>query len=127
MQCLLIVKLTAIMFPMLSDVLTSVNNYLEQNEFKESVKLFNLIIESEVNNGYTSLHFASLYGHLSIVQYLISQGANIESEVNNRYTPLHFASLYGHLSIVQYLISQGANIESKTNQGVTPLHYCLLV
>jgi ankyrin repeat protein len=58
--------------------------------------LFNILFQKEIilkqqtnifslNHiyGFTSLNWASSEGHLDIVQYLISKGANIEAKDNN--------------------------------------------
>lgn len=48
---------------------------------------------------------ASLYGHLEVVKFLISQGADVKAQNN---FPVVWASRNGHLEVVKYLISQGA-------------------
>jgi ankyrin repeat protein len=66
---------------------------------------------------------ASEKGKLDIVEYLISNGANIEAKGQwifylihlYGFTSLMSASNNGHLDIVQYLVSKGANIEAKNN------------
>ena len=59
------------------------------------------------NNGRSPLHFASMNGHLNIIQYLSKEcNCDVDSEDNNGYTPLHIASRYGYLNIVQYLVEK---------------------
>jgi ankyrin repeat protein len=71
--------------------------------------------------GLTSLHYASRYGHLAIVQTLLEHKANINSI--DGATPLHLASREGHLPIVKTLLEHGANINSATAYSkITPLH-----
>ena len=60
----------------------------------------------------TCFHYASVIGHLPIVQYLIKQGANIEAKNEDQWIPLLYASRKGSLSVVQYLIDKDA-IESR--------------
>ena len=76
-------------------------------------------------NGFSPIHFASRNGHLSIVEYLISKGANIEAKDKYGRTPLHYACQEKHLQIVEYLISNGANIKAKDSFEQTP-HLVLL-
>jgi len=58
------------------------------------------------------LIYASIYGHLGIVKYLIEEcNANVEAKNKYGNTPLIYASMYGHLGIVKYLIENGANYE----------------
>ena len=76
-------------------------------------------------NGNTSLHIAFIYGHLNIVQYLISELHCNPSCVNNSgYTPLHLACYFNHAHIVQYLLSTGhVNPLAENKDGHTPLSY----
>jgi len=62
----------------------------------------------------TPLHFSSIYGHLSVVEYLINQKADINAKNIDDQTPLHYAAYNGHLSVVEYLVNQKADINSKT-------------
>ena len=70
---------------------------------------------------YTPLHYAAEYGHLSIVEYLVNQKADINAKDENDHTPLHFAAENGHLSVVEYLINQKVDINAKNKIGETPL------
>ena len=74
----------------------------------------------------TPLHYACLYGHHNIVEYLISKGANIEAKEINGKTPLHYACENGYLRLVKTLVPKGANIEATSNDGYTPLHLASL-
>ena len=71
----------------------------------------------------TPLHYACQEGHLPIVEYLISKGANIEAKGEIEMTPLHYACQEGHLPIVEYLISKGANIDAQDGDGSSLIHY----
>ena len=55
-------------------------------------------------------------GHIEVVKFLISHGANIETKTIFKLTPLMAASLYGHIEIVKILIANGANIEYESIQ-----------
>ena len=85
------------------------------------------------------IHIASENGHLPIVEYLLSKGANIEvkekllgrtplhyavdieaKDISNL-TPLHFATYYfSKTDIVKYLVSKGANKNAKDRHDKTP-------
>ena len=71
----------------------------------------------------TPLHFAAENGHLSVVEYLVNQKADISAKGKYDLTPLHFAAENGHLSVVEYLVNQKADINVKTNDDWTPLYY----
>ena len=72
------------------------------------------------HSGETPLHTASRNGHLSVVKYLISRGADVNKADNSGYTPLHTASMDGHLPVVEYLMSHG-DLNPADNDGWTPL------
>ena len=63
----------------------------------------------------TPLHYAAENGHLSVVEYLVNQKADINAASNGfkSGTPLHYAAKNGHLSIVEYLVDQKADINAK--------------
>ena len=50
--------------------------------------------------------WAALYGHLQIIEYLVSKGADVEIADNCSIT---WAATNGHLEVVKYLVSKGAN------------------
>jgi len=61
----------------------------------------------------TLLHYAAYNGHLSVVEYLVDQKADINSIDNDNCTPLHRAAINGHLSVVEYLVNHKADINAK--------------
>ena len=68
----------------------------------------------------TPLHYACWKGNLPIVEFLISNGANIEAQNLLDWTALHFASYWGQTDVVKYLISRGENKNVKNKDGKTP-------
>ena len=81
-------------------------------------------IEVKDKNGDSLIHFATIGGFLSIVQYLIEK-QNINKEIKGKggKTPLHYACEKGHLPIIEYLVSKGVNIEARDKKEKTPVHY----
>lgn len=77
--------------------------------------------------GWTPLHEAANHGFLSIVEYLINNGADIEScdDRSDRITPLHDACNCGHLDIITLLLNSNANILAVNVHNETPLQ-CLI-
>jgi hypothetical protein len=72
-------------------------------------------IEDRSNNGRTPLHWASLWGHYPVVEYLVDIGANISSTDVTGMTSLMCAVYNNQKEIVSYLIQQGANPTVKNN------------
>jgi ankyrin repeat protein len=96
--------------------------------------------------GQTSLHKASLNGHLAIVKFLISQAADVQARDADGWAPLHnacskvgsqlfpercvFTNQQGYLDIVRYLCEQGGaasevsggrGVDVRSKGGWTPL------
>ena len=61
----------------------------------------------------TPLHLSAQEGHLSIVEFLIVNGATINPKNCYQQTPLHLSAKNGHLEVVKYLVSFGGDINSK--------------
>lgn len=83
-------------------------------------------VNAKDDNGETALMGACGNGHLEIVKYLISKGADINAKAEaTRFrgtTALILASMYGHLEVVKYLVSKGADVNAKSDSGMTALN-----
>jgi len=70
----------------------------------------------------TLLRYAVEKGHLDIVKFLVSKGANIYAQDNRALhrasEPLRIAAEKGYLEIVQYLVSVGANIHAHNDRAL---------
>ncbi len=64
---------------------------------------------------YKAVILASKNGHLSVVEYLHKNGANISTLDD---IPIRWASENGHLSVVEYLHKNGANISACDNNPI---------
>ena len=82
----------------------------------------NIDKDSKGANQRTPLHYACLNNHLEIVEYLLSQKANLEAKDKNEKTPLHYACEGCFLPIAEFLISKGADIEATDKYKRTPLY-----
>jgi len=61
----------------------------------------------------TPLNLAADNGHLSVVEYLVNQTADINSKNYTSFSyNLHLAANNGHLSVVEYLVNQNADINT---------------
>ena len=77
-------------------------------------------IDSKDNFGRTPLFSACSSGHFSVVNYLISKGANIKLIDDQGNTPLYYACRGGNLRIVELLISKGADIYQTNKSRRSP-------
>ena len=69
----------------------------------------------------TTLCSAARSGQLSVVRYLVEQGANVDEADKAGMTPLYGAAEKGHVPVLQYLAEQGADKDKATKSSATPL------
>lgn len=71
----------------------------------------------------TGLHWASINNRLSIVAYLVANGANVNAKAGALHAPpIHWAARYGYVYIVHYLLEHGADAILTDDQGFNLLH-----
>lgn len=87
--------------------------------FEEAVDQRNMSLR--MSDGQTPLHFAAIYGHSGISQYLLDNGADTKAQDISGATPLHEAVRYGNADIARQLIEKGANVNGQDSLGKTPL------
>jgi ankyrin repeat protein len=85
------------------------------------------LLNTKKGNAYgsTPLGFAAYGGHTAVVEFLLSQGAEVN--VQNRYgdTPLHDAASTGRLDVVRLLLAKNADVSIKDKRGKTALDYAV--
>ena len=69
--------------------------------------------------GQSLLNWASAFGTLEMVEFLIDSGADVDA--GQRSTSLHYAASFGRADIVKELLRKGANPDLKDEDGKTPL------
>ncbi|KAG1652076.1 Ankyrin repeat domain-containing protein 27 [Nymphon striatum] len=69
-----------------------------------------------------TLHLASIYGHVSVLEVLLTNEVNINVTDYRGFTSLHLASLRGHHNAVLLLLHFHADWNIVDNDGNTPLH-----
>lgn len=84
------------------------------------------IIEKKNKYGSTPLHYATWFGQLQSVNYLVQHGADLRTKDKDDKTLLHAASSNGHLDLVKFFFESRRdvfleNLESKDKDGNTPL------
>lgn len=72
---------------------------------------------------FTALSEAVQKENVTIVRFLLEQGASTEIKSCTGSTPLHFS--VGNYEITKLLIDYGANVNAQDIDGFTPLHICL--
>ena len=76
------------------------------------------------SDGQTPIHIAAKRGHISIIQYLLSQSAPFPSDILLVVIPIG-ASPDSWVSFIHFLIREGASVTAATSDGDTPLHLAL--
>ncbi|XP_044056798.1 CARD- and ANK-domain containing inflammasome adapter protein [Siniperca chuatsi] len=92
----------------------------------ELVLLEELLEDTDINivnsSNETLLHIAAEFGHLSIIELLIREGARLDLQDIKGHTALHRAASKGHTEAVRALIQAEAPIYTQDLQGKTPVH-----
>ncbi|ROI82014.1 Fibronectin type 3 and ankyrin repeat domains 1 protein [Anabarilius grahami] len=82
---------------------------------------------SRDRSGCCALHWATVGGHLPILQYLIQDGCEADVQDSDLWTPLMIVSLMsGDTAVASLLISAGADVNVKDKDGKTPLMVAVL-
>ena len=75
--------------------------------------------------GYPAIHVAVSMHHLSAVEFLVKNGADINTRNNIGSTPLMQAVFEGSFEITDFLLSAGADANVHNQQGYTALLYAV--
>ena len=70
----------------------------------------NASVDVQDSGGKTPLLWASYYGHLKIVEYLIEKGASIDIKDSEGRTAFYWASKKKHLEVAKVLAANGATL-----------------
>lgn len=69
------------------------------------------------------LHRAASNGQVSVVAFLLAQGADINNgKSQGGWAPIHHAAAKGHKAVVELLVAKGANLEARSGDQSTALH-----
>ena len=71
---------------------------------------------------FSLLFFASIGGHIPVVEYLMEKGSSVHQRSFDGKTALSLACREGHLPVVQFLFGKGADINTQDSKGNTPFH-----
>jgi ankyrin repeat protein len=99
----------------MSDLAWAVKNG-DMDQVKELVEGKGVDVNAAID-GRLPLHYASDYGQLEVLQYLISKGAKIDSPDKHGISPLLAAIWEGHTSCVMFLVEKGASKSGTAPDG----------
>lgn len=68
--------------------------------------------------GNTGLHWAALGGHLSVVKFLVEQGAGVGVANDKGYIPLDLASFGEKMEVVDYFLAGMKDMEGENGEGL---------
>ena len=80
---------------------------------------------NSIDEGWTHLYTATVFGHKEIIELLIAAGADVNADEGTGLTPLHSAANHGRKEIAKLLIAAGADVNAKDVLDVTPLDYAI--
>ena len=70
---------------------------------------------------YSAFMWASISGHLDVMEHLLEVGAHINTRDRVYHTPLILAARDGRLEVVNFLIEKGAKLEMRDKSRMTAL------
>ena len=83
-------------------------------------------VDPQGRNGVSTLHSATRYCDLEMVQVLLDYGVDVNAKNDWGNTPLNYALKYGHKivdpNVVRLLLDHGADPNLQANDGLTPLY-----
>ena len=84
--------------------------------------LYNPLPSEDRDRGVTELMWASAWGDLTAVEFLLDRGDDVNARDRDGWTALHHASLGGeHQDVMARLNAAGADVNAKTGDGTFAL------
>ena len=82
------------------------------------------LVSSKDNLGYTPLHYAAVgVGKKEMVEFLLTNHADVNAKTGDGRTALHFAATKAHKEVVDLLLANHVDINAKDKGGATPLQW----
>jgi uncharacterized protein len=82
------------------------------------------LVKAYSHDGWTPLHLACFFGHPTLAETLVEQGAEVNARSRNgmQNTPLHAAAAGRSKDAVRILLEHGAEVNARQEGGWTALH-----
>ncbi|TRY73908.1 hypothetical protein TCAL_13443 [Tigriopus californicus] len=98
-----------------SDLMWAVKNG-DLDKVRELVEVKHLDVNESID-GRCPIHFASDYGQLEVLQYLVSRGAQLDIRDKHGIAPILAAIWEGHAPCVKFLLEKGCSKNGSTPDG----------
>ncbi|MFH2142491.1 MAG: ankyrin repeat domain-containing protein [Bacteroidota bacterium] len=97
--------------------------YAAKGDIEKVENFVKKVVNIDVKNKgrWTALAYASKYGHIEVVMFLIDQGAEVNLTVNTGSTPFQIAVQHNQMEIANYLITKDADVNHKDITGMSSL------
>ncbi|KAJ7284935.1 ankyrin repeat-containing domain protein [Mycena rebaudengoi] len=69
---------------------------------------------------YTPMHAAASYGHLQVLEYLISQGGDVNVQDGDGDTPIYTVE---NVETARFLVDHGATLDRRNAEGISPIDH----
>lgn len=95
----------------------SIDSYELVNQLLHDISYVDINKKYRQHNGQTALHIAVLHQNDSMVQLLLSKGANVDIKDNKGYIPVYYAHQSKSFVIVNALLQKGASaiVDNRSN------------
>jgi hypothetical protein len=82
------------------------------------------LVNAFAADGFYPLGLAAFFGHRTIVEFLLTNGADVNLSARNaqKVTALHAGATRGDAEIVRMLLEAGADANARQERGFVPLH-----
>ncbi|KAH6908995.1 ankyrin [Coprinopsis sp. MPI-PUGE-AT-0042] len=71
-------------------------------------------------NSYTPMHAAASYGHVDVLEYLISKGGDVNITDDDGDTPLYTVE---NIETAKWLIDHGSVVDRRNSEGISPIEH----
>ncbi|XP_076304904.1 death-associated protein kinase 1-like isoform X2 [Tachypleus tridentatus] len=112
-----------------SFVLTALFSAIEEDNLvgvEELMTMSKVDVNLANRNGHTAVHIAAGLGHLEILRFLHSKGAELECLDTHGDNAITWAAREGHIQVIKYLLEQGVVVDTQNKAGQTALHVAAL-